>query len=53
MIANTTGIIMFVISALTTGSLSLDSISTAIMWLQLEINCFYGYMQWKKMMKSQ
>lgn len=53
MIANTTGIIMFVISALSTGTLSLDSLSTAIMWLQLEINCFYGYVQWKKMIKSQ
>lgn len=48
MIANTTGIIIFIISAITSNSLSIDSLSTAIMWLQLEINCFYGYFQWKK-----
>jgi nicotinamide mononucleotide transporter len=53
MLANTTGIIIFIISAVTTGTLSIDSLSTAIMWLQLEINCFYGYVQWQKIIKRQ
>ena len=53
MIANTTGIIIFIISSATSGILSITSISTAIMWLQLEINCFYGYIQWKKKIKNQ
>ncbi|WP_297435941.1 nicotinamide riboside transporter PnuC [uncultured Clostridium sp.] len=47
-IANTTGIIIFIISFMHSSSLSIDSISTAIMWLQLEINTFYGYYHWKK-----
>lgn len=51
-IANTTGIIMFVISFMHSSTLSVDSISTAIMWLQLEINTFYGYFHWKKSLKA-
>ena len=53
MIANTTGIIIFTISAATNDILSITSISTSIMWIQLEINCFYGYIQWKKKIKNQ
>lgn len=53
MIANTTGILMFVISFIHSRTFSLDSISTATMWLQLEINAFYGYAQWKKFLANQ
>lgn len=53
MIANTTGIIIFIVSAIISHSLSITSLSTAIMWLQLEINCFYGYFHWKKKINNQ
>lgn len=53
MIANTTGILMFIISFIHSRTFSLDSISTATMWLQLEINAFYGYAQWKKFLSRQ
>lgn len=53
MIANTTGILLFVISFIHCSTFSVDSISTAVMWLQLEINAFYGYVQWKKYLRAQ
>lgn len=52
-IANTTGILLFIISFINSNSFSVSSISDAVMWLQLEINAFYGLYQWRKYLKNQ
>lgn len=46
------GIILFILSLISTKHFSLNSLSGAIMWTQFTLNAVYGFINWKRLNKN-
>ncbi|MGL4913323.1 MAG: nicotinamide riboside transporter PnuC [Romboutsia sp.] len=46
------GIILFILSLVSAGSFSFNSLSGAIMWIQFTLNGVYGFINWRRLNKN-
>lgn len=52
LLANSIGILLFVIAIVQKGSFSLNDMSGMIIWIQFTINALYGFFNWRKLNKK-
>lgn len=52
LLANSIGIVLFVIALIGAKSFSIDTVSGMIIWIQFTINAVYGFINWKRLNKK-
>lgn len=52
-ISDSIGIVLFIISIIESGSITMSAISGAMMWIQFTTNAIYGYYVWRRLNKKQ